>query len=146
MYQVSTLQALAMGYTRQVVTVEELLKHGDTGLGTFEGVDGEMILLDGVCYKANDDGSVEVAPPDMGVPFSAVTFLKGKHQYEIKEISEIEELKTLLDLKIEKHFGLNSMHIAKVDGRFSKVRARAGSAYHSHHVSLKEILSKTQKE
>ena len=44
MYQVSTLQALAMGYTKAVVTVEELLRHGDTGLGTFEGVDGELIV------------------------------------------------------------------------------------------------------
>lgn len=34
-YQVSTLQALALGYTRPVVNAEEFLKHGDTGLGTF---------------------------------------------------------------------------------------------------------------
>ena len=44
-YQVSTLQALAMGYTRAVVSVGDFLKHGDIGLGTFENVDGEMILL-----------------------------------------------------------------------------------------------------
>jgi len=35
MYQVSTLQSLMMGYTRPVITVKELLEHGDTGLGTF---------------------------------------------------------------------------------------------------------------
>ena len=35
MYQVSTLQALAMGYSRSVITVEELLRHGNIGLGTF---------------------------------------------------------------------------------------------------------------
>ena len=40
MFQVSTLQALAMGYTKAVITVEELLKHGSIGLGTFENVDG----------------------------------------------------------------------------------------------------------
>ena len=52
MYQVSTLQALALGYSRSVVTVGELLRHGDTGLGTFEDVDGEMIVIDGNCYRA----------------------------------------------------------------------------------------------
>ena len=41
MYQVSTLQALSLGYTRPVTTVGELLEHGDTGLGTFEDVNGE---------------------------------------------------------------------------------------------------------
>ena len=50
-FQVSTLQALAMGYTRRVITVEELLRHGDTGLGTFEDLDGEMIVADGKCFR-----------------------------------------------------------------------------------------------
>ncbi len=57
-YQVSTLQALALGYTRSVVTVEQLLEHGDTGLGTFQDVDGEMIVVDGVCYQAKQDGGI----------------------------------------------------------------------------------------
>ena len=30
MYQVSTLQALMLGYSRSVITVSELLEHGDT--------------------------------------------------------------------------------------------------------------------
>ena len=44
MFQVSTLQALALGYSRAVITVGELMKHGDIGLGTFEDVNGEMIV------------------------------------------------------------------------------------------------------
>ena len=35
MYQVSTLQALALGYSKAVISVGELLQEGDTGLGTF---------------------------------------------------------------------------------------------------------------
>ena len=41
MYQVSTLQALALGYTKAVITVSELLQYGDTGLGTYEDVNGK---------------------------------------------------------------------------------------------------------
>lgn len=52
-YQVSTLQALALGFSKPVITVEELLMHGDLGLGTFEDVDGEMIVLDGKCHRAS---------------------------------------------------------------------------------------------
>ena len=37
MYQVSTLQALALGYSRAVVSAGELLEKGDCGLGTFTG-------------------------------------------------------------------------------------------------------------
>ena len=74
-YQVSTLQALALGYSRPVVTVQELLKHGDTGLGTFENVDGEMIILDGVCYQAKPDGSTIRTEESAGVPFAVSGFV-----------------------------------------------------------------------
>ena len=62
MYQISTLQALALGYTRAVVTADQLLEHGDTGLGTYEDVNGEMITLDGRCFRASDDGSIKGIP------------------------------------------------------------------------------------
>ena len=62
MYQVSTLNALLLGYTRKVVTVQDLLANGDTGLGTFENVDGEMIVVDGHCYRASDNGTVTETP------------------------------------------------------------------------------------
>lgn len=58
MYQVSTLQALALGYSRAVINVEELIHNGDTGLGTFEDVNGEMIVMDGHCYRADQSGCV----------------------------------------------------------------------------------------
>jgi len=75
-FQVSTLQALALGFSKSVIPVEDLLKHGDTGLGTFEDVDGEMIVLDGKCYRARNDGkesidgieklTIEVGDTDIG--------------------------------------------------------------------------------
>ena len=146
MYQVSTLQALAMGYSRAVVSVGDFLKHGDIGLGTFEDVDGEMILLDGNCYRAQEDGSVLKAEPGMGVPFAVTTFLHKGMEFAVERIEDMDALKQVLDLKIEEDFGLNSMHVVRIDGRFSKICARSESAYHSQHVSLKEILQKTQKD
>ena len=145
-YQISTLQALALGYTRSVVTVKELLEHGDIGLGTFEDVNGEMIVVDGACYRATEDGTVWEADPDMGVPFASVAkpdFLPG---FDIENITDIEKLKEVLTLKIEEDFGLNSMHIARIDGTFPRVCARSESAYRSQHVDLKDILSQTQRD
>ena len=46
LYQVALLQSLAQGYFDGIVTVGELKRHGDTGIGTFEGVNGEMIVLE----------------------------------------------------------------------------------------------------
>ena len=135
-----------MGYSRAVVSVEAFLQHGDIGLGTFEDVDGEMILLDGKCYRALEDGAVVEAAPEMGVPFAVTTFFKQGKSIEIQEIEGMDDLKKLLDLKIEEDFGLNSMHVVRIEGSFSKVCARSESGYHSQHVSLKDILKKTQKD
>ena len=145
MYQISTLQALALGYTRSVVRTDELLSHGNTGLGTFEDVNGEMIVIDRHCYQAAEKGSVTEMPPDTGVPFASVANLQGDRVFTLSEIPDIEHLKMELNLKIEEDFGLNSMHIAKIEGDFERVDARSESAYRSHHVELKDILGKTQK-
>jgi len=146
MYQVSTLQALMLGYSRSVVTVEELLQHGDTGLGTFEDVDGEMIVLDGVCYRATNDGSVTIAPMETGVPFAAVTRLEEKRTFELGSFQEIDDLKNALTLRVEEDFGLNSMHVVRIDGSFEKVSARSETGTRAHHVTLKDALSKTQRD
>jgi acetolactate decarboxylase len=144
MYQVSTLQALALGYTKAVITVRELLEHGDTGLGTYEDVNGEMIAMDGHCYQAKGDGSVAVADPETGVPFCAVAKLLGEREFEMTDKPDIESIRTELTQRIEEHFGLNSMHVVRIDGEFIKVDARSEEPYKSHHVTLKEVLDKNQ--
>ena len=145
MYQVSTLQALALGYSRAVITVEEMMRHGDIGLGTFEDINGEMIVVDGHCYKADNKGNVCEPDGATGVPFSSVAFFDECRRCEIEDIGSIDDLKQFLDLRIEEDFGLNSMHIVRIDGRFKKILARSGAGYRGHHVTLKESLSMTQK-
>ncbi len=145
-YQASTLQALALGYTKPVITVQELMRHGDTGLGTFEHVDGEMIILDGVCYQARQDGSIVRSEDSAGVPFAVAGFVKDGRKFKMDSMKDIAAIKTELTVRIEEDFGLNSIHIARIDGRFNVINARAGAPYRSQHVSLKDILSKTQKD
>ncbi len=144
-YQVSTLQALALGYSRAVISAGELLKEGDTGLGTFEDVNGEMIVMDGHCYRADQNGNVTVVEPETGVPFAAVAKLYGEQQFALKDIKDIDSLRKELTRKIEEVFGLNSMHIVRIDGEFEMVNARSEAPYRSHHITLKEVLGRTQK-
>ena len=145
MFQVSTLQALSTGYTKAVTSVEELMKHGDTGLGTFEDVNGEMIALDGHCYRAAEDGTVTEAPADEGVPFASVAPFKCEKSFTLDSITDIESLKDQLDLAIEEWFGLNSIHIVRIEGEFERISARSELSFRSQHISLKRILDVTQR-
>jgi acetolactate decarboxylase len=48
--QVSTIDAILNGLYDGVITYRDLKEHGDFGIGTFEGLDGEMVALDGNFY------------------------------------------------------------------------------------------------
>ena len=56
LFQTSTLQALMAGVYDGDLTFQELARHGDFGLGTFEALDGGMIALDGAFYQIKADG------------------------------------------------------------------------------------------
>ena len=146
MFQVSTLQALMLGYTKSVITVEELLTHGDIGLGTFEDVDGEMIVLEGHCYQADSKGAISEAKSDKGVPFCAVSHMEEQSAHKIENIFQIEDLKRFLDISIDEAFALNSMHIVRIDGFFNKVMARSEDGLKSRHIELKKILENNQQD
>ena len=145
MFQVSTLQSLALGYSRKVITVGELMKHGETGLGTFEDVNGEMIAIDGKCYRAMEDGTVEESSGTRGVPFSSVAFMDNCREFELSGNYDMTSLKNELNNRIEEDFALNSMHVIQIHGTFEKIYARSEAPYRAHHMTLKEMLDTTQK-
>jgi acetolactate decarboxylase len=51
LYQVSTAIALVEGIYQGAVRVGTLREHGDLGLGTFEQLDGEMVVVDGQFFQ-----------------------------------------------------------------------------------------------
>src|SRR5262245_19544577 len=59
LFQVSTTGALVQGVYKGVVTLGALKEHGDFGLGTFEGLDGELVALDGEFYQMHASGKLE---------------------------------------------------------------------------------------
>lgn len=146
MIQISTLQALSLGYTRKVVMVKDFIQNGNIGLGTFEDVNGEMIVIDGHCYQADDKGYVKKADPDTGIPFAVITTCKGDRNLFLEDIPNINKLKNILDQYIDNHYTINSMHVARIDGEFEVIKARSESGLHSHHVELKELLKDRQKD
>src|SRR5580692_3705990 len=73
LFQVSTSAALVEGLYQGAVKVDRLLAHGDFGLGTFIDLDGEMVVLDGLCYQVSSDGTVSEVECDRRIPYAIVT-------------------------------------------------------------------------
>src|SRR5580704_15625445 len=72
MYQISTSTALVEGVNEGAVSSPYLLDQGDFGLGTFENLDGEMVILDGTIYQVRSDGGVTRRDDQFQIPFAVV--------------------------------------------------------------------------
>jgi acetolactate decarboxylase len=73
LFQTSTVQALFGGAFDGDVTLDEVLQHGDLGLGTLNGLDGELIVIDGEAWKANLDCTLARPPGSSLTPYAVVT-------------------------------------------------------------------------
>ncbi len=73
MFQFGLMSALLAGVYDGELSVRELLQHGNFGLGTFNSLDGEMIIVDGVCHRLRSDGGVSLAEPEACTPFAVIT-------------------------------------------------------------------------
>jgi acetolactate decarboxylase len=97
LFQVSTSNALAQGVFAGAVTVGELRRHGDFGLGTFAGLDGELVMVDGECFRATGGGVVVEADDALEVPFALVTRFAADVIEDIETVTGIEALERELD-------------------------------------------------
>lgn len=144
--QISTIQALLLGYLNNVITVKKLKKYGDIGLGTFENVNGEMIILDNVVYKANNKGQIIEADLSEGVPFAAICQTNHCIEFNIENIDSMNSLKTALTNAIEEDFGLNSIYVVRLDGHYDLVKARSEKGKKAQHTELSLILKDNQED
>ena len=144
-YQVALLQSLTQGYYDGIIKVSELKEHGDIGIGTFEGVNGEMIVLDGTVYQALGDGTVQEAADDETVPFSNVTFFDKDGSVELSDISDVNALKEKLDAMVEEN-GKNLFYFIKMSGTFEKMNVRSELKQEKPYKTLDKALETDQRE
>jgi len=144
-YQVALLQSLAQGYFDGSMTVGDLKTHGDTGIGTFDGLNGEMIVLDGVVYQAIGDGSVVVPADDETVPFSNVTFFEEDITLPLSGIADMSSLQAALNEVVREH-GANLFYMVKIPGTFSFIKARSEFKQEKPYRNLDVALAADQNE
>ncbi len=127
LFQVSTSNALVQGVFQGAVTVHDLKRNGDFGLGTFEGLDGELIMLDGVCYRATGGGAITSPPEDARVPFAVVTHFRSDSSLTTSSGS-LADLTAALDASRPSE---NLFVGIRADGRFERLSLRAACAAES---------------
>lgn len=122
LFQVSTSNALVQGVFAGAITVAELKKHGDFGLGTFAGLDGELVMIDGECFRATGGGTVTSVDDGQEVPFALITSFLPDVEFEVGAISRMATLHEQLDRERPSQ---NVFVAVKIDGRFDLLTMRA---------------------
>ncbi|MFA9381242.1 MAG: acetolactate decarboxylase [Acetanaerobacterium sp.] len=137
LYQVSTLDALMQGVYDGETTLDELLAHGDFGIGTFEGLDGEMVVLDKTVYQVLASGEVVEAEGSVKTPFAMVTNFDADIQSKItdKDYTQLQdEINALLPSQ-------NKFYAINIEGTFTYVKTRSVPAQTEPYPTLAEVTS-----
>lgn len=138
LYQVSTLDALMQGVYDGEITLDKIVEHGDFGIGTFEGLDGEMVILDKTVYQILSTGEVVKTDHSVKTPFAMITDFEPDIQSNEKEISDYTQLKDKIDSLLPSQ---NMFYAIKVQGTFN-VEARSVPAQTEPYPLLKDVTAK----
>jgi acetolactate decarboxylase len=137
-YQTSTIGALMDAVYDGDVTIGELLRHGDFGLGTFNGLDGEMVILDGVCYHLRADGSARIADDRDLTPFASVTRFAPDLTIRVESATDRAGLAARIDESLESE---NLIYAVRVTGTFDRIRTRTVMAQRRPYPPLAEAAA-----
>jgi acetolactate decarboxylase len=138
MYQVGEFNSLLGGNYTARSDVKNLLENGDFGLGTFTGLDGEMIVLDGRCYKATVDGNVSQTEDNATIPFAQVTYFDRDGYLNASGSQNMTELEKVLG----SGFASNDTFIfIRIDGTFPEMIVRSVPMQTPPYPPLADVVS-----
>jgi acetolactate decarboxylase len=121
-YLSAPVNALVEGIYEENIPISEIKKHGDFGLGTFNDLDGEMVLLDGQVYRISADGKVSLVSDQTLTPFACVTFYQPMSaETSHGELTYPAFLAWLTELMPSP----NLFYAFRITGEFSHVRTRS---------------------
>ena len=121
-FQVSTVGALVEGLYEGAVRIGTLREHGDFGLGTFESLDGEMVVLDGTFYRVRTDGELHPVDDDVLSPYAMITHFTADRTVSVPMCASFDELCAALD---DLRDSANHFFAFRIDGTFPALHVRA---------------------
>lgn len=122
LYQYGTLGLLVPGLFEGTNNLENILSHGDTGIGTGDGLDGELIIIDGTPYQVNGNGETNKLNLNFSVPFADVHYANFSKIFEINQSIRINNLFE----KFLNEVGTKNIFLSiKIHGVFSSIKTRS---------------------
>jgi acetolactate decarboxylase len=139
LFQTATLGALVEGVYDGNLAVGELKKRGDFGVGTFDALDGELVMLDGRVYRVGADGKAEAVGDEETTPFATVTFFEADHTGSLEGPFDLARVEKMLDTVLPTK---NIPYAVKIEGTFARVKTRSIPRQTKPYPRLAEVTAK----
>ncbi len=129
-YLCAPVNALVEGIYEEKIPLADVKEHGDFGLGTFDHVDGEMVMLDGKIFQITADGKVHEVEENALTPFACVTFFESMcYDTAEREMSYSDFLAWLQNLLPSP----NIIYAICIRGTFNYIRTRSVEKTENYH-------------
>ncbi len=138
LFQVSTFAPFANGQFDGPVTFRELKQNGDTGIGTINGLYGEMIAVDGKFFQIRDDGKVYEIQDSELTPFAMISSISAGTEFPT-QANNANELHAAIDARIPDR---SAVYVMRIDGLFSKLKLRSVPKQSKPFPTLNEVIKK----
>jgi acetolactate decarboxylase len=137
LFQVSTIDALLQGVYDGDMSVGVLRKHGDFGIGTFNGVDGEMIAIAGRFFQIRADGRAVRVDDSALTPFASVTRFRADISFDVNKPTDVAGLQAKIESALPSP---NYFYAIRVTGRFEALKTRSVPKQSQPYVPLVEVV------
>jgi acetolactate decarboxylase len=119
-----------------VMSVPEMLRLGDFGVGTLDHLDGELIVLDGTAYQVNGDGDVKKVGSDRSTPFVVLTHFETDGEFLCWPVGSLNDLEARLDKALTQR---NNFIAIRIDGQFESITVRSVNRQEPPYRALSEV-------
>ncbi len=137
MLQISTVTGLVRGLFYPVTTVGWMRQNGNIGVGAFEGMDGELLILDGTAYNAMYSGKVVAVEDNSPIVYGAVAQLSADRTESLQNIASFVQLQKNLDQFLPNK---NIFYVFKVQARFNYLKVRSTPKQQPPYTGLADVV------
>lgn len=124
LFQLGNASALFAGAIDGDMNYRQLKKKGSFGLGTFNGIQGEMVAVDGHFYKIGLKGVTTPVDPNWKTPFVELVHFSPAPAFHLGGVANYAQLKPLLTAKMDNK---NVPYALQVKGTFTYLKLRSRS-------------------
>lgn len=100
------------------ITAKELKTKGDMALGSYNLLDGELIMLDGTLYQAKENGEVLIPNDSIKVAYANAAFFDKDGGFTIDKVDNYDSLRAIINAKLPSK---NFFYAFKITGDFKKM-------------------------